>query len=332
MAVILDVQNVTKTYKRKGGAILKAVDDVSFSVLSGEIVGFLGPNGAGKSTTIKIIAGLAAQNSGKVFICGRDTQTDRMRAMEYVGGVIEVPEMYGEWSGLKNLCYLASLSSMDSLAGGNSTEKPKDIIRRRALEVLDIVGLTERKDDLVKKYSLGMKQRLGIAQALMNRPKLLILDEPTNGLDPAGTKEIRDLLKKLAHEFDTAILVSAHQLAEMQLTCDRFMIIKNGKIVAERSIDELGVPTAGETSTISLTTDNPDGVKAMLAQVFGIEATVHGNTVDFVATVPMSDVTRAVVMNGFNILALQTKESSLEDVFIHATQNNETSVSEEEDK
>ena len=207
---VLEVKNVTKVYKgQHGRAPLKAVDGLSFSVGSGEIVGFVGPNGAGKSTMLKMITGLSIPTSGQILIEGHDITKERVKALSSIGTIVENPDMYLDWTGENNLKYLFSLQSE------KFSKEERD---KRIESVLKLVGLYDRRKDLARKYSLGMKQRLGIAQALLNKPTLLVLDEPTNGLDPEGIKEIRDILIHLARSYNMAILVSSHLLAEMQMT------------------------------------------------------------------------------------------------------------------
>ncbi|MEG1500158.1 MAG: ABC transporter ATP-binding protein [Clostridia bacterium] len=202
------------------------MNNVSFAVKKGEIFGFIGPNGAGKSTTIKMITGLSKITSGDIFICGKSVKTNFEKAISSLGGIIENPEMHNFMSGMNNLKYYASLS-------------PQKIKNNEILKIAKLVGLDKRLNDKVSKYSLGMKQRLGIAQALLNNPKLIILDEPTNGLDVNGIIEIRKLLKKLAHEKGVAILVSSHILSEMQVLCDRIAIIVNGEIKQTKTFEDL---------------------------------------------------------------------------------------------
>jgi len=313
---VLEVRNLTKTYKRKGGSIIRAAYDVSFEVNSGEIVGFLGPNGAGKSTVIKMITGMASPDSGEIYILGKNAIKERAEAMKYVGGVIESPDMYSLWSGYENLKYLLSLYPREE---GMTAAQYKEEKERRINEVLEIVGMTERKNDAIRKYSLGMKQRLGIAQALLNKPKLLILDEPANGLDPAGIRDIRDLLKKLAHEFDMAILVSSHQLAEMQLMCDRALIIKNGTIVAAKSLVELDFHREQSTIVI-MKTNKPEEAKNILKEKYNIEASLAGiNQLEFSTSLFTSELTRELVLAGIDIFGVTTKEQTLEDVFMDVT-------------
>lgn len=220
MENILSVKNINKSFGKR-----KIINDMSFQVNGGEIFGFLGPNGSGKTTTIKMIMGFLFPDSGEISICGMNLKNNYEKAMNLVGGIVENPEMYKELTGRQNLQMYARLHD--------------DVSKERIDEVIALVGMSQRADEKLKKYSLGMKQRIGVAQAIVHKPKLLILDEPTNGLDPAGIKELRDILKKLAHEEGIAVMVSSHMLAEMELMCDRVAIINQGSIVDVKPIDEL---------------------------------------------------------------------------------------------
>lgn len=191
--------------------------------MEGDILGFIGPNGAGKTTTIKLILGLQNITSGKVYINGYDIEENFKKAIENVGTIVESPDLYMYMSGYENLKLVANLY--------------KNVDNKRIDEIVKLVGLENRIKDKVSKYSLGMRQRLGIAQALLHRPKLLILDEPTNGLDPEGIKEVKVLLKKLAEQENMAILISSHNLAELDTFCNKISIIKNGEIVETNDID-----------------------------------------------------------------------------------------------
>ncbi len=191
--------------------------------MEGDILGFIGPNGAGKTTTIKLILGLQNITSGKVYINGYDIEENFKKAIENVGTIVESPDLYMYMSGYENLKLVANLY--------------KNVDKKRIDEIVKLVGLENRIKDKVSKYSLGMRQRLGIAQALLHRPKLLILDEPTNGLDPEGIKEVKVLLKKLAKQENMAILISSHNLAELDTFCNKISIIKNGEIVETNDID-----------------------------------------------------------------------------------------------
>ncbi len=306
---ILEVNGVSKVYKgRRGGSSIRAVDDLSFSVSGGEIVGFVGPNGAGKSTMLKMITGLAIPTSGKIYINGHDVEKERVHALSVVGTIVENPDMYLDWTGEANLKYLFSLQSVDKI--------DKDERDRRIEKVLKLVGLYDRRLDQVRKYSLGMKQRLGIAQALLSKPSLLVLDEPTNGLDPEGIKEIRDILTHLATSYNMAILVSSHLLSEMQLMCTRFIIIDKGAKVSDMTAEEV-VSSAGPVMVLA--TENVALAIGVLSEKFNVQAKVVGGKLEFSTDAPSGDVMRELILAGVNVSELTTKKSSLEDVFISST-------------
>ncbi len=216
---ILKVENLNKKFGKK--QILK---DVSFEINEGDILAFIGPNGSGKTTTIKCILGLQKANSGVVTINGFDIKKDFVKAISRVGCIVESPDVYMYLSGMDNLKMQANLY--------------KDVSEERLKQVIKLVGLEQRINDKVSKYSLGMRQRLGIAISLINYPNLLILDEPTNGLDPEGIKELRDLLKSLARE-KVGILISSHNLSELESFCNKVLIISDGRIIEENTIEEI---------------------------------------------------------------------------------------------
>lgn len=220
METILEVKKINKFFGSK--QILK---DVSFSIKEGEILGFIGPNGAGKTTSIKLMLGLQEISSGDVFINGYDIKTDFSKAIERVGAIVESPDLYMYLTGRKNLELIANMY--------------KDVTKERIEEVIKIAGLGNRIDDKVSKYSLGMRQRLGIAAAIINKPNVLILDEPTNGLDPEGIKELRDLLTYLAKEEKMGILISSHNLLELESFCNKVCIIQNGSVIESSDIASL---------------------------------------------------------------------------------------------
>ncbi|MCL1802216.1 MAG: ABC transporter ATP-binding protein [Eubacteriaceae bacterium] len=212
---LLKLENVSKKIKNKD-----IVKSISLTVNSGEIVGFVGPNGAGKTTTIKMIMGLFSLTQGRIAICGYDIQTDFEQAMKTVGGVIENPDLYLKISGRKNLEYFSSFY-------GEAAFKNID-------PVVSLVKMSQRIDERMSSYSLGMKQRIGLAQALLHMPSLLILDEPTNGLDPIGIKELRETLKSLSKDSGIGVFISSHLLSEIEIICDRVYIINNGEIIEHR--------------------------------------------------------------------------------------------------
>jgi ABC-2 type transport system ATP-binding protein len=220
MDIVLKTTGLTKKFGKR-----TVVEDINLEVRAGEVFGFLGANGAGKTTTIKIILGLLRPDAGEITINSKNVKTQFESAMADIGGIVENPDMYGYLTGLANLRLFARMR-------GVSESALQEAVRR--------VGLEKRIKEKVKRYSLGMKQRLGVAQAIMHRPKVLILDEPTNGLDPAGIKELREMLKTLAHDEGIGILISSHLLSEMQLMCDRVGIIANGKLVDVRNITQDG--------------------------------------------------------------------------------------------
>ncbi|MEK3748770.1 ABC transporter ATP-binding protein [Paenibacillus sp. FSL E2-8871] len=217
--VVLSVDGVRKKIGRKW-----IIDDVTFDVREGEIFGFLGPNGAGKTTTIRMLVDLIRPSEGKIMVCGYNVNRNPEKALQFVGSIVENPEVYTYLTGWENLQHFARMQP--------------GIDNARISEVVDIVRLDQRIHDKVSTYSLGMRQRLGIAQALLGRPRLLILDEPTNGLDPKGIKELREFIRKLADE-GLAVFVSSHLLSEIQLLCDRVAIISKGRVLAVGAVDEL---------------------------------------------------------------------------------------------
>ncbi len=320
---VLEFNNVTKTYNAKSGSQrgkLTAVKNVSFSVEAGEVVGFIGPNGAGKSTAIKMITGLATPSEGTITIMGHDINKERVEAISNVGAIIENPDMYIDWTAIENLKYFASLTSKNAM-GEDEKYTTKEIVTRRIEEVLSLVGLYERRNDKVKKFSLGMKQRLGIAQALLNKPKLLILDEPANGLDPSGIKEMRDIVTHLAKHHNMAILISSHQLAEMQLMCDRFLIINKGEVIATPTLEEL---RASKGDTVIITTDNVQKAAEIITEKFELNTRIIDNDrIEVNGEVPSGDIVKELIMSNISVKGITQKEISLEEFFMSKTQSSE---------
>ena len=298
MENILQVENLTKIYGTR-----VAVDDVSFSVRNGEILGFLGANGAGKSTTMKMILGLTSITRGKVYICGKNVQTDFEKAIVNVGGLIETPYLYPYLTGYGNLKFYASLY--------------KGIKKSKIMEVASIVGLSRRLNDKVRNYSLGMKQRLGIAQALLHDPKLLVLDEPTNGLDANGIKEIKMLLKRLTKERGTSILISSHILSTMESLCDRIAIIDNGKLIEIKTLNGIKQRYAPDGSTY-VKVGTPNFAGKLIQDGFNIKVGICGNKVLFNAS--ESDLAKIIVMltkNKVPVYSAGEVDYSLEDMFLN---------------
>ncbi|HJQ37975.1 MAG TPA: ABC transporter ATP-binding protein [Thermoanaerobaculia bacterium] len=233
------------------------VDDVSFELHPGEVFGFLGPNGAGKTTTIRMLVGLIRPTEGSVTICGFDLRHDFENAMRCIGCIVENPDLYRFMTGRENLEHFARMLRVD----------PREIDR-----VATLVNLAHRLDQRVGTYSLGMRQRLGIAQAMLGDPRVLILDEPANGLDPAGIREIRELLRTLAVERQMAIFVSSHLLAEVELICDRVAIIHKGKILRSGNVRDL----IAKRRVVEIDTDDAERAGALLRE-HGIDAEIRGS-------------------------------------------------------
>ena len=219
MDYMITTKHLTKKYKN-----FVSVNQVSLHIRKGSIYGFLGPNGAGKSTTMKMLLGLTAPTKGSFSIDGKHFPEDRMDILKEIGSFIEAPSFYANLTGRENLDVIRRILRL-----------PKESVE----DALELVGLTEFGDRLAKKYSLGMKQRLGLAGALLGRPPVLILDEPTNGLDPSGIHEIRDLVKSLPSLYDCTILISSHMLSEIELMADDIGILNHGRLLFEGSLDEL---------------------------------------------------------------------------------------------
>lgn len=218
---IIEIKGLTKKFKD-----VKAVDELSLNVYKGDIFGFLGPNGAGKSTTIRMLLTLIRPNAGNIKLFGKNLNKERALILRDVGAIVEKPDFYNYLSAYKNLEILGRISG-------------KEVSSNRIMEILETVGLKERRTSKVKTYSHGMKQRLGIAQALMHDPDLIILDEPTTGLDPQGMKEIRDLIIHLRDEKNKTIFLSSHLLSEVEQIANRMIIINKGKTVVEGYVQDL---------------------------------------------------------------------------------------------
>lgn len=297
--VILKCENLHKFFRKK--EILKGV---SLEVSSGDILGFIGPNGAGKTTTIKLILGLQKINSGKVSVNGYDIQTNFEKAISKVGAIIENPDLYMYLTGYENLKLISNLY--------------KGVTKARVDEVVKLVGLENRINDKVSKYSLGMRQRLGVAQAILHKPNLLILDEPTNGLDPEGIKELRSLLIKLATEENMGILISSHNLAELESFCNKVCIIKNGVIVENSSLDS--VKKAASSGNYIIEVDNSNKAKTLLGDIANIIDDTHISVSSDRENI--SEIVKKLVLQEIKIYSLQEKIVTLEDAFLKKTGGN----------
>jgi len=302
---VLSVNGVTKTIGHRN-----IVDGLTFDIHRGEIVGLLGPNGAGKTTTIRMIVGLIEMSRGDVLVQGHSIKRDFVKAIRHIGGIIENPEFYPYMSGYDNLRQYQRMSDGVSIT--------------RIMEIVKLVGLQDAIHKKVRAYSLGMRQRLGIAQALLHNPSILILDEPTNGLDPAGIREMRDYLKRIAREEGIAILVSSHLLSEMELMCSRVVVIQEGKLVTERAIGQAGENE--ELSTVTLRVNDLELAEQTASRLDGL--TRIGSIPDEGAlTVRLKeedipDLISALCNARVRIYRVEEHKSSLEDEFLKWTGGN----------
>lgn len=304
---VLKIEHLSKTFGKR-----EILHDISFETYEGEIFGFLGPNGAGKTTTIKIAAGLLRLDEGEIYIAGHSVKKNFEDAMACVGGIVENPEFYKYMSGLDNLRLFANIRD--------------GVTEERIKEVVHLVGLDNRIKDKVGKYSLGMRQRLGVAQAILHRPKLLILDEPTNGLDPAGIKELRDILKEISHNEGVSVLVSSHLMSEMEMMCDRVGVIVNGVLVDVKPIDELVSATSLDKQDYEIRVDDPARAIEVLDFVEPKNKLINGEgNLEVIVTADgkdeaISHINKAIVDAGLKLYTVSPKQNRrLEDVFIELT-------------
>jgi len=300
--VVLDITNLTKTY---GSRV--AVNNLSFTIREGEIFGFLGPNGAGKTTTMKMICGLTSITKGQIRICDFDMPKHKEKALRNIGALIENPLMYPNMTGMENLQYYASLY--------------KNISKQDIIKFSRVVGLEQRLKDKVKTYSLGMKQRLGIAQALLHSPKLLVLDEPLSGLDPSGVKEMRDFLKILAKEYGISILISSHMLGDMQQLCDTVAIINNGQLVEIKSLNNLEAEI-DKNRRVQIKVDYPNFAGKVIVNELKLDAEIAGNTVLVNCNEEkINEITQKLVHYNISIFGIELVSKSLEEIFLEIINN-----------
>jgi ABC-type multidrug transport system, ATPase component len=293
---VVRLQNVTKRIGRR-----TIIDNLTFDVPPGEVFGFLGPNGSGKTTTIRMMVGLMRMTSGEILIRGRSIRTEYEAAVRQVGAIVENPELYRYLTGYQNLVHYARM-----IPG---------VTKQRIDEVIELVGLTGRIHDKVKTYSLGMRQRLGVAQAILHRPALLILDEPTNGLDPAGIRELRDYLRHLAKNEGTTVFVSSHLLSEMELMCDRFAIIQDGKLIDVRPLN--GRERGGEQAEILFEVDRPEAAASALGGA--VLRKEPGGIVVGAGREETADINARLVAAGVRVYGIRAVTKSLEDQFLEVT-------------
>lgn len=297
--VVIESINLTKKFGRK-----TVVDQLDISINEGDVFGFLGPNGAGKTTTIRMLVGLISPTSGKAKILGKDVQTDFVNAIKNVGAIVENPELYPFYTGRQNLKHFAKLSGQ--------------VDNERIEEVIKLVRLDNRIDTKVKTYSLGMRQRLGLAQALLNKPKVLILDEPTNGLDPQGMKEIREIIGHLAKDEKITIFISSHLLHEIEQLCNRVAIVSNGKLIVQGDVKTL---LSKEYQEVLIQVNDPHNAKKVLT----VLPYVQDVTIDKVMLTvkytgeSVAQINKALVMEDIQVSHLTVVNGNLEDYFLELT-------------
>ena len=290
----LQVVGLSKKLRKK-----QIIHKLDLCVQPGEIMGFLGPNGAGKTTVIKLIRGLLSVDEGNRSICGINAIEQPELARQKIGGIIENPELYSYLSGLENLKLCAKLYP-------NVTEE-------RINQVVQLVKLQNRINDKVRRYSLGMRQRLGLAQALLASPKLLILDEPTNGLDPVGIKDMREILLQMKTQENVAVLISSHQLAELEQLCDRVSIINGGTITLVKDLQQ----EIREAQTVLLITNNNQQAMELLKD-YGPTIQENGFTIGATYS-QIPQLNRILVENQIDVHAIVPQNHSLEDLFLQST-------------
>ncbi|RIJ76302.1 ABC transporter ATP-binding protein [Nakamurella silvestris] len=297
---VIEIQGANKTYKRWRKPPEHAVRGLNLEVQAGGVFGFLGPNGSGKTTTIRLLLGLAKPDSGNLKLFGRSVPHDLPAVIGRVGSLVETPLFFPTFTGRQNLTLLAQASG---------------IPRSRVDEILGLVELSGRADDRVKGYSLGMKQRLGIAAALLKRPELLILDEPGNGLDAAGIREIRQLISDLGASGVT-VLLSSHQLSEVQQVCDRVAIMSRGQVIAAGSVSEL--LAAGSSGDVRIRLHDGERGREVL-QHHGFTVTSEEDSLRIGRVDDPSRVTRVLSEAGLYLSELTPISTDLESVFLQIT-------------
>ncbi|WP_238652306.1 ABC transporter ATP-binding protein [Paenibacillus piscarius] len=295
---VMPVASLKGVTKKIGSKTL--VSDLTLDIPPGQIFGFLGPNGAGKTTTIRMMVGLISISRGDIMICGHSIKDHYEEAIAQVGAIVENPEMYKFLTGYQNLRQYARMVP--------------GVTKARIQEVVELVGLSQRIHDKVKSYSLGMRQRLGVAQALLHRPKLLILDEPTNGLDPQGIRELRDYLRQLCRTEGTTVFVSSHLLSEMELMCDSVAIIQNGRLIDVKQLKAVGdmIIPAGETF---FEVDNPEAALALIAGGLMKE----GGVAVQASREEIAELNAKLVGGGVKVYSIKALSRSLEDQFLEIT-------------
>ncbi len=294
---VLNIVGLSKSYGDR-----KVLRNLNFEVYAGEIFGFIGPNGAGKSTLIRIISGLTPPTEGEVFICGDSVQKNFERAVSHIGVVMENCQLYSYMTGRQNLNYFASLV--------------KGITKDNIENVIRTVGLENRIDDRVRTYSYGMRQRLGLAQALLNNPKLLILDEPTNGLDVNGVIELRRTLKILSAKNNMGIFISSHVLSEMEQLCDTVAVFDRGSILEMRTMDDFR-NDSGAQKRFRIRVDYPNYAGKIISLKYGLDVELAGNSV-LIPYIPekYDDIISDLIRRNLTIYGTTVVSKSLEDIYL----------------
>ena len=287
------VLECNKVFKKIGHHVI--VSDLSFSLNEGDILGFIGPNGAGKTTSIKLMLGLQSLSGGSVKILGYDIKKDFVKAIRQVGAIVENPDLYMYLTGYENLKIAAVFYQVD---------------KNRIDEVVRLVGLEDRIHDAVKNYSLGMRQRLGIAVAILHRPKLLVLDEPMNGLDPEGIKDLKNILITLARDYSMAIIISSHILSELESFCTRICIFSKGRVEKDASIAEIKRITEKERYCLEVSDTNLDSILTSY-QVLDNEHIEVSTTRENIV-----NILKALLLNDIFVYEVKREVLSLEDVFL----------------
>ncbi|MDF2669913.1 MAG: transporter related protein [Paenibacillus sp.] len=302
---VVQIKSLTKKLGKK-----TIIDRLSLDIYQGEIFGFLGPNGAGKTTTIRMMVGLISMTDGDVTYKGVSVRHNYRKAIAHVGAIVENPEMYKHLTGYQNLQQYARMVS--------------GITEARIQELVQLIGLEGAIHDKVRTYSLGMRQRLGLAQALLHSPAFLILDEPTNGLDPAGIRELRHYLRKLAHEEGLTVMVSSHLLAEMELMCDRFAIIQKGTVRAIQAVHENG--SSHELIHVLLKVDSLSAARHCLTQDFPEVAVSNADAVNelriLITNEQIPGIVAALVKFNVQVYKVQPASKTLEDKYLELTEGN----------
>lgn len=301
---VVRIQGVSKIIGGK-----KLIDSLTLDIPSGQVYGFLGPNGAGKTTTIRMIVGLMSITEGDILIQGSSIKHEFEEAIGHVGAIVENPEMYKFLSGYENLLHYARMSP--------------GVSKARIMEAVELVGMEHRIHDKVKTYSLGMRQRLGVAQAILHRPKLLVLDEPTNGLDPQGIRELRDYLRRLSREEGTTVFVSSHLLSEMELMCDTVAVIQQGRLIDVKELGHSGMTAgSGEADQVQETlfeVNAPAAAQDLLISL-GFNSRVEGSGVILsVNRADAAQVNARLVNHGISVYGIRPVTRSLEDQFLEMT-------------